>query len=92
MNFEFCQGLCALAKDLHDHKQKLVLKNLDTNLQSYISSDNVMFCSKEETLKEIITQENIRNGSICLMAHIRASIDLGYKVEPLVGSDEENEN
>lgn len=66
----------------------LVLQNLDTNLQSYISSENVLFCSKEETLKEIITQESIRSGSISLMAHIRASIDLGYKVEPLIGHTE----
>lgn len=66
----------------------LVLLNLDTNLQSYIASENVLFCSKDETLKEIITQECIRSGSISLMAHIRASIDLGYKVEPLISPTE----
>lgn len=71
----------------------LILQNLDTNLQSYIASENVIFSSKEETLKEIITQESIRSGSISLMAHIRASIDLGYKVEPLIGhNDVENQN
>lgn len=71
----------------------LVLLNLDTNLQSYIASENVMFCTREETLKEIITQECIRSGSISLMAHIRASIDLGYKVDPLIDStDVENQN
>lgn len=71
----------------------LVLQNMDTNLQSYIASENVMFCSREETLREIITQECIRSGSISLMAHIRASIDLGYKVEPLIGgTDTENQN
>lgn len=70
------------------HRQVLVLQNLDTNLQSYIASENVIFCSKEDTLKEIVTQECIRSGSISLMAHIRASIDLGYKVEPLIGHTE----
>lgn len=43
-----------------------------------------MFCNSDETLKELLTQEGIRNGSINLMQHIRASIDLGYKVDPLI--------
>lgn len=46
--------------------------------------DNITYCIKEETLKEILTQENIRNGTIPLLAHIRASVDLGYKLEPLI--------
>lgn len=70
----------------------LVLQNLDLKLQSFISSENVIFCQKEETLKEIITQESIRSGSISLMAHIRASIDLGYKVEPLIDRTDDVEN
>lgn len=78
------QGLSGLASDLKKHNQVLVLKSLDTNLQSYIVSENVLFCSRQDTLKEIITQECIRSGSISLMAHIRASIDLGYRVEPLI--------
>ncbi|KAG4067313.1 hypothetical protein HA402_000304 [Bradysia odoriphaga] len=93
LDYTAAQGLCSLAKDLKEHRQVLVLQNLDTKLQSYISSENVIFCSKEETLKEIITQESIRSGSISLMAHIRASIDLGYKVDPLIDhTDVENQN
>lgn len=47
-----------------------------------------MFCSREETLREILTQDGIRNGLIPLLQHIRASIDLGYKVEPLICIDQ----
>ncbi|KAJ6637083.1 Sodium-independent sulfate anion transporter [Pseudolycoriella hygida] len=86
LDYTAAQGVCDLAEELHKQRQVLVLQNLDTNLQSFIASENVLFCSKEETLKEIITQECIRSGSISLMAHIRASIDLGYKVEPLIDS------
>lgn len=44
----------------------------------------MLFCNREETLRELLTQEGIRNGSINLMQHIRASIDLGYKVDPYI--------
>lgn len=78
------QGIIGLAADLHKQKQVLILQNLDLTLHHFISSNHVLFCNKEETLKELLTQEGIRNGSINLMQHIRASIDLGYKVDPLI--------
>lgn len=73
-----------MAEDLHKKKQVLILQNLDLGLHHFISSNHVLFCNREETLRELLTQEGIRNGSINLMQHIRASIDLGYKVEPLI--------
>lgn len=78
------QGIIGLAEDLHKKKQVLILQNLDLNLHHFISLNHVMFCSREDTLRELLTQEGIRNGSINLMQHIRASIDLGYKVDPLI--------
>lgn len=49
-----------------------------------------MFCNREETLREILTQQGILNGMIPLMQHIRASIDLGYRVEPLLPVESES--
>lgn len=78
------QGIIGLAADLHKQKQVLILNNLDLSLHHFICSQHVLFCNKDETLRELLTQEGIRNGSINLMQHIRASIDLGYKVDPLI--------
>lgn len=50
-----------------------------------------MFCSRAETLREILTQQGILNGMIPLMQHIRASIDLGYRVEPLITVESESD-
>lgn len=80
----YFQGIIGLAADLYKQKQVLILNDLDLSLHHFISSNHVLFCNKEETLKELLTQEGIRNGSINLMQHIRASIDLGYKVDPLI--------
>lgn len=78
------QGIIGLAEDLYKKKTILILQNLDFNLHHFISLNHVLFCNREETLRELLTQEGIRNGSINLMQHIRASIDLGYKVDPLI--------
>lgn len=40
----------------------------------------------------MLTQEAIRNGTINLMDHIRASIDFGYKVDPLINVNEIKDN
>lgn len=80
----YLKGIIGLAADLFKQKQVLILNDLDLSLHHFISSNHVLFCNKEETLKELLTQEGIRNGSINLMQHIRASIDLGYKVDPLI--------
>lgn len=85
------QGIIGLAEDLNRKKQVLILQNLDLNLHHFISSNHVLFCNREETLRELLTQEGIRNGSINLMQHIRASIDLGYKVDPLISTHVTNE-
>lgn len=92
LDYTSAQGICGLAKDLAKQKQILILQNLDENLQSFISSDTIYFYSKESTLKEILTQEGIRKGTINLMQHIRASIDLGYKVEPLINAQNETKH
>lgn len=84
LDYTSAQGICGLATDLGKQRQVLILHNLDHSLQSFIASENVIFSHKESTLKEILTQESIRNGRINLMQHIRASIDLGYRVEPLI--------
>lgn len=73
------QGIIGLAEDLNKKKQALILQNLDMNLHHFISSNHVLFCNREETLREFLTQEGIRNGSINLMQHIRASI--GKKID-----------
>lgn len=56
-----------------------------------VSEHEIMFSSREETLREILTQQGIMNGMIPLMQHIRASIDLGYRVEPLITVESESD-
>lgn len=85
LDYTAANGIGSLAGDLNKMKQRLILQNLDPSLQKFIhTSNDLIFCNKEETLREILTQEGILNGKIPLMQHIRASIDLGYKVEPLI--------
>lgn len=85
LDYTAANGIGNLAGDLNKMKQRLILQNLDPSLQKFIhTSNDLIFCNKEETLREILTQEGILNGKIPLMQHIRASIDLGYKVEPLI--------
>lgn len=58
---------------------------MELTLQKSIDiSHDVLFCNKERTLKEFLIQENLKNGTIPLMQHIRDSIELGYKVDPIV--------
>lgn len=89
LDYTSAQGICGLAADLAKQKQILVLQHMDGNLQSFIASDHVLFCSRDATLQELLTQEAIRNGKINLQQHIRASIDLGYKVDPLITVESE---
>lgn len=60
----------------------LILYRMEIPLQKMIDNvDNLVFCETEEKIKEFLTQESLRNGFINLKEHIRASIDLGYKID-----------
>lgn len=60
----------------------LILYRMEVSLQKMIDNvDNIVYCETEEKLKEFLTQEALRNGFINLKEHIRASIDLGYKID-----------
>lgn len=56
------------------------MQDLDPRLHNCISS-TVVFHNKTDTLKDALTQQIIRNGTIDLMQHIRTAIDLGNKNE-----------
>lgn len=89
LDFTSAKGIGNIAADVNKHKQLLILQNLEVSLQKYIDTNyDIIFCNKDSKLQEILTQEGIRNGTIPLMQHIRASIDLGYKVDPLITVDE----
>ncbi|XP_055699169.1 sodium-independent sulfate anion transporter-like isoform X2 [Phlebotomus papatasi] len=89
LDFTSAKGIGNIAADVNNHKQLLILQNLEVSLQKYIDTNyDIIFCNKDSKLQEILTQEGIRNGTIPLMQHIRASIDLGYKVDPLITVDE----
>jgi hypothetical protein len=83
-----------IAVDLNKNDQMLILFKLEQPLQSFIITGDteILFCSSQETLKEILTQANLRNGKIPLMPYIRNSIDLGYKIEPDINLDDDREN
>lgn len=60
----------------------LILYRMQVHLQKLIdNAENLVFCESEEKIREFLTQESLRNGFINLKEHIRASIDLGYKIE-----------
>ncbi|KAL9888311.1 sodium-independent sulfate anion transporter isoform 1-T2 [Glossina fuscipes fuscipes] len=60
----------------------LILYRMQVHLQKLIdNAGNLVFCDSEEKIREFLTQESLRNGFINLKEHIRASIDLGYKIE-----------
>ena len=60
----------------------LILYRMEVSLQKMIDNvDNLVYCETEEKIKEFLTQESLRNGYINLKEHIRASIDLGYKID-----------
>lgn len=60
----------------------LILYRMEVALQKIIdNADNLVYCETEETIREFLTQESLRNGFINLKEHIRASIDLGYKID-----------
>ncbi|XP_059610038.1 sodium-independent sulfate anion transporter-like [Phlebotomus argentipes] len=89
LDFTSAKGIGNIAGDVNKHKQLLILQNLEVSLQKYIDmKHDIIFCNKDSKLQEILTQEGIRNGTIPLMQHIRASIDLGYKVDPLIKVDD----
>lgn len=87
------QGITSIAADLGQYNQILILENLDSHLQKFIdvSEHEIMFCNREETLRELLTQQGIMTGMIPLMHHIRASIDLGYRVEPPITVESESD-
>lgn len=60
----------------------LILYRMEVALQKIIDNvDNLVYCETEEKIREFLTQESLRNGFINLKEHIRASIDLGYKID-----------
>ncbi len=62
---------------------------MDFKLQKSIDiSHDVLFCNEKTTLREFLIQESLKHGTIPLMQHIRDSIELGYKVDPIVKLDE----
>lgn len=85
--------MTTIAADLGQNNQILILEHLDPHLQKFIvtSEHEIMFCNRDETLREVLTQQGILNGMIPLMQHIRASIDLGYRVDPLIPVESESD-
>ncbi|XP_055386116.1 sodium-independent sulfate anion transporter-like [Condylostylus longicornis] len=86
LDYTAAQGISKLAVELEDENrsQALVLFKLNVKFQKLIDNlNNLVFCETEEKLKEILTQESLRNGFISLKDHVRASIDLGYKLNTL---------
>ncbi|KNC32051.1 hypothetical protein FF38_04835, partial [Lucilia cuprina] len=97
LDFTAAQGFVKLASGLRsdtdeDHATSeagssggealLILYRMEVSLQRLIDNvDNLVYCETEEKIREFLTQESLRNGFINLKEHIRASIDLGYKID-----------
>lgn len=86
LDYTAAQGISKLSGDLCQkdapNSALLILHNMRSDLQKLIDiTDNLVFCDCEEKIREFLTQESLRNGYINLKAHIRASIDLGYKID-----------
>ncbi|XP_073847143.1 sodium-independent sulfate anion transporter [Musca autumnalis] len=92
LDFTAAQGFVKLASGLKCEEDDgvesrhgealLILYRMDVSLQKLIdNSDNLVFCDNPDKIREFLTQESLRNGVINLKEHIRASIDLGYKID-----------
>ncbi|XP_039494454.1 sodium-independent sulfate anion transporter [Drosophila santomea] len=87
MDYTAAQGVSKLSSDLcrqadASSSTLLILFRFPEHLQRLIDhTDNLVFCESENKVKEFLTQESLRNGYINLKEHIRASIDLGYKID-----------
>ncbi|XP_034485741.1 sodium-independent sulfate anion transporter [Drosophila innubila] len=87
LDYTAAQGISKLSSDLCRHSDAssstlLILYRFPGHLQHLIDvTDNLVFCESETKVKEFLTQESLRNGYINLKEHIRASIDLGYKID-----------
>ncbi|XP_013108307.2 sodium-independent sulfate anion transporter [Stomoxys calcitrans] len=98
LDFTAAQGFVKLAGGLRREEEDeseenrggevlLILYRLEVSLQKMIdNADNLVYCEGQEKLREFLTQESLRNGFINLKEHIRASIDLGYKIDIKVDS------
>ncbi|XP_055902908.1 sodium-independent sulfate anion transporter [Eupeodes corollae] len=84
LDYTAAQGISRLSTDLcqEGSGSLLILYHMNLNQQKLIDlTENLVFCESKEKIREFLTQESLRNGFINLKAHIRASIDLGYKVD-----------
>ncbi|KAL7726030.1 hypothetical protein ACLKA6_008489 [Drosophila palustris] len=87
LDYTAAQGISKLSSDLCRNSDAssstlLILYRFPGHLQHLIDvTDNLVFCENETKVKEFLTQESLRNGFINLKEHIRASIDLGYKID-----------
>ncbi|KAH8384014.1 hypothetical protein KR009_011730 [Drosophila setifemur] len=87
LDYTAAQGISKLSSDLcrqadASSSTLLILYRIPEHLQRLIDhTDNLVFCETESKVKEFLTQEHLRNGYINLKEHIRASIDLGYKID-----------
>ncbi|XP_034116730.1 sodium-independent sulfate anion transporter [Drosophila albomicans] len=87
LDYTAAQGISKLSSDLCRQSDAssstlLILYRFPAHLQHLIDvTDNLVFCENETKVKEFLTQESLRNGYINLKEHIRASIDLGYKID-----------
>ncbi|KAM8703641.1 hypothetical protein ACLKA7_008293 [Drosophila subpalustris] len=87
LDYTAAQGISKLSSDLCRNSDAssstlLILYRFPGHLQHLIDvTDNLVFCENETKVKEFLTQESLRNGFINLKDHIRASIDLGYKID-----------
>lgn len=84
LDYTAAQGISRLSTDLcqEGSGSLLILYQMDLSLQKLIDlTENLVFCESRDKIREFLTQESLRNGFINLKAHIRASIDLGYKVD-----------
>lgn len=87
LDYTAAQGISKLSIDLCRQSDAssstlLILYRFPSHLQHLIDvTDNLVLCENEAQVKEFLTQESLRNGYINLKEHIRASIDLGYKID-----------
>ncbi|SPP83370.1 sodium-independent sulfate anion transporter [Drosophila guanche] len=87
LDYTAAQGISKLSSDLCRQADAasstlLILYRFPEHLKRLIDhTENLVFCETEDKVREFLTQESLRNGYINLKEHIRASIDLGYKID-----------
>lgn len=77
-----------LAKEFHKRKQSLILQNLDEKWHSMIATENVSYSQTEQTLRNMIVNQNIRKRCLRFISSDETTNNTKQTTDPLIACTE----